>query len=237
MSIGAAATARVVAMSHQPASEVVRTDSSWHSTSISSMLVLSAALHLTLLVAAGMLFTKASFQTNASGVAAAAHKASLTVDIGSETALRVRSRKSIDKVSATGRLAKDDAEVRGSGVPTSVPGRSSDAPALTLAPEYRLSSQLDARPSPLAEISPIYPARAGKQDGSVVLRLLIDETGRVDRIAVIRAFPSGYFEDAAIDAFRGAMFSPGTFLGAPVKSQLLVELNFEVPDRPGKDLR
>jgi protein TonB len=101
------------------------------------------------------------------------------------------------------------------------------APAsLPAAPAYRGSAGLDVPPQPLNDIQPEYPATAGQQVGRVVLRVLIDEQGHVDNVAVVRAFPRGYFEAAAIEAFAKAQFSPGTSLGAPVKSQMMVEVDF-----------
>jgi outer membrane biosynthesis protein TonB len=43
---------------------------------------------------------------------------------------------------------------------------------------------------------------------------------------VVRADPKGLFEDAALEAFRSAKFSPGMVLGTPVKSQITVEVEF-----------
>ena len=48
----------------------------------------------------------------------------------------------------------------------------------------------------------------------------------VDDVAVVRAEPKGVFEQAALEAFRAARFSPGMVLGTPVKSQITVEVEF-----------
>ena len=60
----------------------------------------------------------------------------------------------------------------------------------------------------------------------VVLRVLISERGVVDNVAVVRAEPRGVFDQAAIDAFSKARFSPGLAAGMPVKSQITVEVQF-----------
>jgi TonB family protein len=91
---------------------------------------------------------------------------------------------------------------------------------------YYLGSELDQRAVPLQPIEPEYPIAAGVRDGALVLRLLINEHGRVDDIIVARAEPEGVFESSARSAFAGARFSPGVREGAPVKSQLLVEVNY-----------
>jgi protein TonB len=98
--------------------------------------------------------------------------------------------------------------------------------ALAAAPDYLLGAGLDPGPRPLGSIEPEYPDSANLQEGKVVLRLLISEAGVVDNVAVVRAEPKGLFEDAALEAFRSAKFSPGMVLGTPVKSQITVEVEF-----------
>jgi periplasmic protein TonB len=94
------------------------------------------------------------------------------------------------------------------------------------APSYFNAGTLDPGPKPLSDINPDYPTRAGQQQGLVVLRLLINEQGVVDNVAVVRATPAGYFEESALDAFGKALFSPGKLLGVTVKSQITVEVEF-----------
>jgi len=100
-----------------------------------------------------------------------------------------------------------------------------DAP-LAAAPDYAFGVRLDPGPRPLSDIEPDYPDMAHLREGVVVLRLLISEKGAVDNVAVVRAEPRGIFEQAAIDAFSKARFSPGLAAGTPVKSQITVEVQF-----------
>ena len=100
------------------------------------------------------------------------------------------------------------------------------APALPPAPSYLAVGRLDPGPIPLHDIEPGYPEEAGLQRGTVVLRLLINERGDVDDVAVVRAAPRGLFESSALAAFGSAKFSPGMLLGVPVKSQLTIEVEF-----------
>ncbi len=79
----------------------------------------------------------------------------------------------------------------------------------------------------------MYPEEAKKQEGSVVLRLLISEAGAVDNVAVVRAYPAGLFEASALEAFGKAKFSPGKMLGVAVKSQITIEVLF-TPINRGK---
>ena len=92
-------------------------------------------------------------------------------------------------------------------------------------PDYRAVG-LDPQPYPLHEINPAYPQHAGSLEGSVVLRLLINERGIVDDAVVVSSFPKDVFDESAVMAFRSALFSPGMFLGMPVKSQLTIEVEF-----------
>ena len=99
-------------------------------------------------------------------------------------------------------------------------------PPLPAAPDYALGIRLDPGPRPIGEIEPEYPDTVRLREGVVVLRLLISDTGHVDEVGVVRSEPRGIFEQAAIDAFSKARFSPGLAAGTPVKSQITVEVQF-----------
>lgn len=98
------------------------------------------------------------------------------------------------------------------------------------ASDYRAVG-LDPPPRPLSDIEPEYPLTQGLREGVVVLRLLINEKGIVDEAIVVRSFPPGVFDSSAVVAFGSAKFSPGMFLGLPVKSQLTVEVEFMPTNR------
>jgi TonB family protein len=102
------------------------------------------------------------------------------------------------------------------------------APDMTLpaAPDYALAGGLNPGPQPLDEIEPDYPDPVYLREGTVVLRLLIGDTGHVDNVAVVRSEPRGVFETAALEAFGKARFSPGMLGGLAVKSQITVEVHF-----------
>lgn len=106
-------------------------------------------------------------------------------------------------------------------------------PGLPRAPTYLSGGRLDPGPQPLEDVTPVYPEEAQGQEGSVVLRLLINESGAVDNVAVVRAYPVGLFEKSALDAFGKARFSPGRMLGVAVKSQITIEVMF-TPINRGK---
>jgi len=99
-------------------------------------------------------------------------------------------------------------------------------PPLPAAPDYALGVRLDPGPRPIGAIEPEYPDIVRLREGVVVLRLLISDAGHVDDVAVVRSEPRGVFEQAAIEAFSKARFSPGLAAGTPVKSQITVEVQF-----------
>lgn len=106
-------------------------------------------------------------------------------------------------------------------------------PGLPPAPDYFAGGRLDPGPRPLEDVDPLYPEEAKQQEGSVVLRLLISESGAVDNVAVVRSYPAGLFERSALEAFGKAKFSPGRMLGVAVKSQITIEVMF-TPINRGK---
>ncbi len=94
---------------------------------------------------------------------------------------------------------------------------------------------MDAVPGIMTRVEPRYPESAARRflAGKVVLRLFIDESGKVVRVVTLQANPPGYFEQPAEEAFRVARFSPGMKEGRPVKVQLTLEVSFEHPAAPG----
>jgi protein TonB len=126
-----------------------------------------------------------------------------------------------------GSAAKDVRQPDLASKPATDPTQAGGAEApLPAAPEYALGIRLDPGPRPLEEIEPDYPDAVHLREGTVVLRLLISDTGHVDDVAVVRSQPRGVFEQAAIDAFAKARFAPGMAAGTPVKSQIIVEVQF-----------
>lgn len=96
-------------------------------------------------------------------------------------------------------------------------------------PEFYPSRLLDEYPKPVAEVRLRYPDKADTEErsGMVTLLLLIDDLGMVVEATVVEADPPGYFEEAAIEAFKGALFTPGVRNGHPVKSRLVVQVAFD----------
>ena len=93
-------------------------------------------------------------------------------------------------------------------------------------PYYHTARELDRRAVPKTKIKPPYPEEAGNLDGYVILRLLINEAGKVDEAIVVQSEPAGIFDLAARDAFGNILFTPGIKNGIPVKSQMMIEVRY-----------
>jgi hypothetical protein len=100
------------------------------------------------------------------------------------------------------------------------------ASGIVAPPKYVPAEELDERPLIRTPVHPVFPPDAPVASGRVVLKLLINEAGAVDRTVAVQADPPGVFEQAAVDAFAAARFTPGRKDGLAVKSALKVELNF-----------
>jgi protein TonB len=96
-------------------------------------------------------------------------------------------------------------------------------------PTWYPALQLDVVPRPITPLPAVYPPPVGAEPvrGEVTLLLLVDETGTVHELSVMEAQPQGYFEAAALDAFRGARFEPARKDGRAVRSRVLVRMAFE----------
>lgn len=97
---------------------------------------------------------------------------------------------------------------------------------------YYQAGEVDQGAQFLNEILPEYPAEAHFRGltGSVDLALYIDEAGQIRDITVERADPPGFFEEAAIKAFRTARFSPAIKDGRAVKSHKNIRVSFDLTE-------
>ena len=99
-------------------------------------------------------------------------------------------------------------------------------------PTWYSAQQLDVYPRALSPVRPAYPEQAAQQGigGEVTLLLMVDEQGSVEEVSVAQAAPEGYFEAAAVAAFRTARFEPaqkdGRTRSQPDSGQGLVRPGF-----------
>ena len=100
-------------------------------------------------------------------------------------------------------------------------------------PDRTYGFGLSRPPQLVSDVSIVYPEAAGEKQGMVQLRISVSESGRINDMTVLKAEPEGLFEEAALSAFAGAEFNPGQFLGQPVVSDYIVEIDFLPISRDG----
>ncbi len=82
---------------------------------------------------------------------------------------------------------------------------------------------------------PRYPAEAveARQQGKVVLRVLVDTSGKAKQVEVESSTAPGIFEPAAIAAAKGWRFNPAQREGGAVESWVLVPVCFALDEQVG----
>ena len=94
---------------------------------------------------------------------------------------------------------------------------------------YFKASELDRRPFPLERIEIPPPESLAAVSGSVMLRLLISESGQVDEASIVMSTGIAEFETAALNTFAQAHFHPGYRAQLPVRSEMLIEVTLQPP--------
>lgn len=81
-------------------------------------------------------------------------------------------------------------------------------------------------PRKILDVTPSYPtlARAARQEGVVILETVIDMTGAVEAVRVLKGYP--LLDQAAVDAVRRWRFTPALLNGQPVPVVMTVTVNF-----------
>jgi protein TonB len=87
-------------------------------------------------------------------------------------------------------------------------------------------AQLPEPPHKIGDVRPVYPeiARAAHKEGTVILEAVLDPTGRVTQLRVIRSEP--LLDQAALDAVRQWRYSPSMFYGKPVSVLMTITVRF-----------
>ncbi len=93
---------------------------------------------------------------------------------------------------------------------------------------FRIGGGVSA-PVPIYKVEPEYSeeARKAKYQGTVVLAIVVDETGKVTNVRVIRPLGMG-LDEKAIEAVTKWRFRPGYKDGKPVPVMANVEVNFRL---------
>lgn len=92
-------------------------------------------------------------------------------------------------------------------------------------PPMRLHAGMQP-PIKIVDAKPLYPtmAQAARQQGIVVLEAVIDATGNVQSVRVLRGYP--LLDQAAVDAVRKWRFTPALLNRQPVPVVMTVTVNF-----------
>jgi TonB family protein len=109
-------------------------------------------------------------------------------------------------------------------------GSGSDA-AVNIPPVRRTLRINDGvvRPRVVYSPAPEYSekARKAKLEGTVVLKVTVNESGDVADVKVVKGLGSG-LDEKAVEAVRSWKFKPGTKDGTPVQSEIAVETSFHL---------
>jgi TonB family protein len=95
--------------------------------------------------------------------------------------------------------------------------------------EGNIARSVDSRPVPLNRVQPSYTekARQNSVQGAVRMRMLIDETGTVKRVIVVRGLPDGLNEKAVEAGYR-MKFRPAMKDGKPVAFWIVADAEFNL---------
>ncbi len=93
------------------------------------------------------------------------------------------------------------------------------------------AGKLTSMPSWKTSIKPIYTEQAREKEieGVVLLEVLIDETGRVRKVKVLKKLGFG-LDEAAIEAVRKSSFTPGMRDKTPVATKIQIPFRFVLED-------
>jgi len=106
-------------------------------------------------------------------------------------------------------------------------------PRADLPPDtYRVGGEVKA-PIVISRVEPLYPeeARRARISGIVIVEALIDKTGAVRQVQVLKPLPYG-LDQAAVDAVNQWRFQPGTKDGQPVNVIFNLTVNFKIDTPP-----
>ncbi len=94
---------------------------------------------------------------------------------------------------------------------------------------FRLAD-VDEPPVPIRKDAPVYPpmARNLRQEGTVTLRLLVDETGGVERVEVVQSLDGRLLDSAALRAAKDWRYQPATEQGVAVKVWITEQVVFRL---------
>lgn len=89
-------------------------------------------------------------------------------------------------------------------------------------------ADLPVPPRKIVDVRPIYPeiARAARVEGLVVLEAVLDPSGQVTQLRIIRSVPM--LDQAAMDAVRQWRYTPTMYYGKPVSVLMSITIKFSL---------
>jgi protein TonB len=107
---------------------------------------------------------------------------------------------------------------RGAGATGDIPPAGGEGPAY------------DERPRVLKRVEPEYPrlAKMAGVEGMVVLSMVVDETGKLEDVQVIKSLGNAGCDEAAVKAVRQWVFAPATRQGKPIAARVTLPILFNL---------
>jgi len=113
----------------------------------------------------------------------------------------------------------------GQGISTLVASPPADPPQT---PATVRIAQLPEPPRKVVDVRPVYPdlARTARVEGTVILEAVLDTSGRVTQLHVVRSVP--LLDQAALGAVRQWRYSPSVYGGRPVSVLMTITILFKL---------
>ena len=89
-------------------------------------------------------------------------------------------------------------------------------------------ADLPVAPRKIVDARPTYPeiARAARVEGTIIMEAVIDTSGRVTQLRVLRSVPM--LDQAALDAVRQWRYTPSLYGGHPVSVLMTITVRFQL---------
>ena len=127
----------------------------------------------------------------------------------------------------------DATTTQSTSVPGAIPASAGATGLASVGPNQpvRVGGNIKA-PTLLNRVAPVYPAiaQSARVQGVVILEAVLDVSGRVSEVRVLRSIP--LLDQAAIDAVRQWQYTPTLLNGVPVPVIMTVTVTFTMPSPP-----
>lgn len=127
-------------------------------------------------------------------------------------------------------IAEAVEQVASGGVPGGTGTDATGSPGQAPAAAAPAGSAYDERPRVLKKVDPEYPqlAKMTGVEGIVVLAVLIDESGNIEDIEVVKSLGNTGCDEAAVEAVKQWQFAPATRQGKPIAARVTLPVLFNL---------